>query len=45
MLAIFRSREAAEAFAKKEPVILEGLVTAYVIRDRKDTMIVRAEGG
>jgi hypothetical protein len=38
-MAIFRSREAAEAFAKEDPFILEGLVTSYVIRNWKDTML------
>jgi hypothetical protein len=38
-MAIFRSREAAEAFAKQDPFILEGLVRSYVIRDWKDTML------
>ena len=38
-MAIFRSREAAEAFAKQDPFILEGLVRSYVIRDWNDTML------
>jgi uncharacterized protein len=38
-MAIFRSRAAAEAFAKEDPFILEGLVKSYVIRDWKDTML------
>ena len=38
-MAIFRSREAAEAFVKKDPFILEGLVQSYVIRDWNDTML------
>ena len=39
-MAIFRSREAAEAFVKEDPFILEGLVKSYVIRDWNDTMLV-----
>ena len=38
-MAIFRSREAAEAFVKEDPFILEGLVKSYVIRDWNDTML------
>ena len=39
-LAIFRSREAAEAFVKQDPFILEGLVASYDIRDWGDQMLV-----
>ncbi len=39
-MAIFRSREAAEEFAKKDPFMLEGLVRAYVIREWDDRMLV-----
>jgi uncharacterized protein len=38
-MAIFRSREAAEAFAREDPFILEGLVKSFVIRDWNDTML------
>jgi uncharacterized protein YciI len=38
-MAIFRTREAAESFAKTDPFFLEGLVKAYVIRDWNDTML------
>jgi uncharacterized protein YciI len=38
-MAIFRSREAAEAFVKEDPFILEGLVKSYAIRDWNDTML------
>jgi uncharacterized protein len=38
-MAIFRSREAAEAFVREDPFILEGLVKSYVIRDWNDTML------
>jgi uncharacterized protein YciI len=38
-LAIFRSREAAEAFVKQDPFILEGLVASYDIRDWGDQML------
>lgn len=38
-MGIFRTREAAEAFAKQDPFILEGLVKSFVIKDWADTMI------
>ena len=38
-MAIFRTREAAEAFVKQDPFILEGLVKSYVIREWNDTML------
>ena len=38
-MAIFRTRDAAEAFAKEDPFILEGLVKSFVIRDWNDTML------
>ncbi len=38
-MAIFRSREAAEAFVKQDPFILEGLVKSFVIRDWNDAML------
>lgn len=38
-MAIFRTREAAEAFAKQDPFILEGLVKSFVIREWNDTML------
>ena len=39
-MAIFRTREAAEAFVKQDPFILEGLVKSFVIRDWNDTMLL-----
>jgi uncharacterized protein YciI len=39
-MAIFRSREAAEAFVKEDPFILEGMVRSYVIRDWDDDLLV-----
>ena len=39
-MAIFRTREAAEAFVKQDPFILEGLVKSFVIREWNDTMLV-----
>lgn len=39
-MAIFRSREAAEAFVKQDPFVLEGLVKSYTIRDWGDRMLV-----
>jgi uncharacterized protein len=38
-MGIFRTREAAEAFAKEDPFILEGLVKSFVIREWGDTML------
>ena len=38
-MAIFRSREAAEEFAAKDPFMLEGLVRAYVVREWDDRML------
>jgi uncharacterized protein len=38
-MAIFRSREAAEAFTRQDPFILEGLVKSFVIRDWNDAML------
>jgi uncharacterized protein YciI len=39
-MAIFRTREAAEAFVLQDPFILEGVVKSYVIRDWNDSMLV-----
>ena len=38
-MAIFRTREAAEAFVTQDPFILEGLVKSFVIRDWNDSML------
>jgi uncharacterized protein YciI len=38
-MAIFRSREAAEAFVKEDPFILEGLIKSFAIRDWNDSML------
>jgi uncharacterized protein YciI len=38
-MAIFRSREAAEAFVREDPFVLEGVVKSYVIRDWNDAML------
>ena len=38
-MAIFRTRAAAEEFAREDPFILEGLVKSHVIRDWDDTML------
>lgn len=38
-MAIFRSREAAEAFVRQDPFALEGLVKRYTIRDWDDRML------
>lgn len=38
-MAIFKTREAAEAFVKEDPFILEGMVKSFVIRDWNDDLI------
>lgn len=38
-MAIFRSRDAAVAFAKEDPFFLEGLVKEYRIKDWGDQML------
>ncbi|MDX2001597.1 MAG: YciI family protein [Chitinophagales bacterium] len=38
-MAIFKTREAAEAFVQEDPFILEGIVKSVVIRDWNDTML------
>ena len=38
-MALFRSRDAAEAFAKSDPFYLEGVVKEYQIQDWGDKML------
>ena len=38
-MAIFRSQEAAEAFARQDPFIAEGLVASFAIRPWLDEML------
>jgi uncharacterized protein YciI len=38
-MAIFRTREAAEAFSRQDPFILEGVVKSVVIREWNDNML------
>ena len=38
-MAIFKTREAAEAFSMEDPFILEGLVKSFVIKDWNDAML------
>lgn len=38
-MALFRTREAAEAFAKSDPFFLEGAVKEYKIKDWGDSML------
>lgn len=38
-MALFRSRAAAEEFARGDPFLLEGLVTAYQVKDWGDEML------
>ena len=38
-MAIFKTRAEAEAFAKEDPFILEGLVKSFVIKDWGDALL------
>lgn len=38
-MAIFKTREAAEAFVKEDPFILEGLVKSFAIKEWRDSML------
>jgi len=38
-MAIFRTREAAEAFVRQDPFALEGLVKSYSIRGWNDSLL------
>lgn len=38
-MAIFKTRAAAEQFAKEDPFILEGIVKSFVIRDWDDSLL------
>jgi uncharacterized protein YciI len=38
-MALFRSRAAAEAFARSDPFFLEGVVREYQIKDWGDNML------
>ena len=38
-LAIFRTREAAEEFARTDPFLLEGLVASYDVRGWNDELL------
>jgi uncharacterized protein len=38
-MSLFRSREAAEAFAKSDPFLLEGAVKEYQIKEWGDNML------
>jgi uncharacterized protein YciI len=38
-MAIFRSEEAAEAFAAQDPFVLEGLIASFTIRPWMDEML------
>jgi uncharacterized protein YciI len=38
-MAIFKTREAAEAFSREDPFILEGLLKSFVIKDWRDSML------
>jgi len=38
-LAIFKTREEAEAFSREDPFILEGLVKSFVIKEWGDSLL------
>ncbi|HUS22132.1 MAG TPA: YciI family protein [Aeromicrobium sp.] len=38
-LAIFRTREAAEEFARTDPFLVEGMVASYDVRDWNDDLL------
>lgn len=38
-MAIFKTREAAEAFSKVDPFILEGIVRSFEIKDWHDSLL------
>ena len=38
-MAIFKTREEAEAFTREDPFILEGLVKSFVIKDWRDALL------
>jgi uncharacterized protein YciI len=38
-MAIFRTREAAEDFVRRDPFGLEGVVSSYVIREWDDSLL------
>ena len=38
-MAIFRTREAAEAFVRQDPFALEGLIKSYTIQGWNDAML------
>lgn len=38
-MAIFKTREAAEAFSREDPFILEGLVKSFVIKEWRDSLL------
>ena len=38
-MAIFRTRAAAEAFAREDPFFLEGIVKHYDVRDWSDSIL------
>jgi hypothetical protein len=39
-MAIFKTREAAEAFSKQDPFLLEGMVKSYAIKDWADSLLL-----
>jgi uncharacterized protein YciI len=38
-MAIFKTREAAEAFSREDPFILEKLVKSFVIKEWRDSLL------
>ncbi|PWU23410.1 MAG: hypothetical protein C5B48_08630 [Candidatus Rokuibacteriota bacterium] len=38
-MAIFKTRQEAEAFSKEDPFILEGLIKSFVIKEWRDSLL------
>ena len=38
-MAVFKTREAAEAFSREDPFILEGLIKSFAIKDWNDSLL------
>jgi len=38
-MAVFKTRADAEAFAREDPFILEGVVNSFVIKDWRDSLL------
>ncbi len=38
-MAIFKTREEAEAFSREDPFLLEGIVKSFVIKEWRDSLL------